>query len=116
MDPQLGPALSASDLKGVADWWALPCGRPEPFDGDAYLDLANALMTALTPYLATVKLPEIRAALVKAVAATTSAPVFHGTDNDVFKLSLDLREEIYSEVMRFRRAVLHDVATGAVDA
>ena len=110
------PSLSESDLTAVGAWWAGNPRAPAPFDHDAFLDCANALMTALTPFMAAGNMSEAQAALIKALAAIASAPVFHGTDNDVFKLSLDLREEIYSEVMTFRRAVLRDVGKGALDA
>ncbi|MGI3903109.1 MAG: hypothetical protein ACRYGP_30325 [Janthinobacterium lividum] len=113
---QLGPALSESNLTAVGAWWAGNPRAPAPFDQDVFLDCANGLMTALTPLMATGNFSEAQAALVKAIAAVASVPVFHGTDNDVFKLSLDLREEIYSQVMTFRRAVLHDVGKGAFDA
>ncbi len=112
----IGPTLSASDLAASAEWWIEPTNLPAPFDGDVYLDLANGLTAALTPCTNAGKVREIRAALVKAIAATASASVFHGSDNDVFKLSLDLRVEIYLEIMRFRRAVLSDIKAGVVDA
>jgi hypothetical protein len=59
---------------------------------------------------------EFRDALVKVLAGVVAAPMSDMTDNEAFKLSLDLREALYLEILQFRRAAQRDAKAGAFDA
>lgn len=82
----------------------------QAFDKEAFLDITEELMIALTPHAVAGRTEEMRTALIKIIAVTTSRPVLYGTDEDVFALSQALRGDYYSEVMRLRRAASQDIS------
>ena len=88
----------------------------KPFDDLTCSEITVRLMHVLVSYNADDKALEMREALVSVLTAVVSAPVLHGTEEDVFKVSLKLRGEIYSAVMQRRRALLSDIERRSSDA
>ena len=88
----------------------------KPFDYLVFSEIKVRVMRILVSYDADEKSDEMREALVNVLAAVVSAPLLHGTDEDVFKVAMDLRGEIYSAVMQARRTLLSDIAKNPSDA
>lgn len=78
------------------------------FDPAAYDTLLNQVLDVLLPHHQAERYPEVGAALVKAIALVACPAVLHGSDDDVFTISETIRQEVYSEIMSARRAILRD--------
>lgn len=107
--PASQPTLSDAMNGAVRDWLDHLGTVPDGFDTAAYHATVDSVMGAVVAHGDAARRPEGRAALVKVLAATLCMTVYDGTDEDVFKIMDGVRGDLYAEVMKFRRAIEHDV-------
>lgn len=79
-------------------------------------EVAVAMMRALMPYTVDIESRVIRDAAVVVLASVVSNTVLDGSDEDVYRLTLSLRQELYREIMRARRNILSGPAESPADA
>ncbi|RYC28866.1 hypothetical protein D3273_27040 [Lichenibacterium minor] len=100
----------------MAAWLATKPHFPGPLDAPGMAYIGEKLMEMGAVAAQAGWKVEFRGALVKVLAGTVAASMADMTEDQAFALSLELREALYLEILRFRRAAQLDHNAGAFDA